>query len=199
MPMTHSIANLLLTTLLLGLGLYLYWEYRAYRVERARYRLFMLRDELFALARDGALPFDSPAYGMLRMMLNGAIRFAHRANALDLAVMYAIVRRSRGVNEARERISASWARAVERLDPEVKKRVGWIHRRYLQTIVANMFMSSMVLSFFLVPLVLILGLIHLSSRCALFAYGLIVPIVGPDLDYIATNEADQDLGSTALA
>src|SRR6266513_245936 len=61
-----------------------FWLYRDYRMDLFRHRLFRLRDELFDVARDGALSFDHPAYGLLRMTLNGFIRFGGRLGVVTV-------------------------------------------------------------------------------------------------------------------
>jgi hypothetical protein len=61
-----------------------YWLFRRYRRDVFRYKLFVIRDALFDAAADGLIPFDHPAYGMMRQYLNGLIRFAHRLNTTTL-------------------------------------------------------------------------------------------------------------------
>src|SRR5437016_2293052 len=69
------------TTLsLVGLWVLFHWLYRDYRVDLFRQRMFALRAELFDMAAAGRIAFDDPAYGKLRGMLNGYIRFAHRVS-----------------------------------------------------------------------------------------------------------------------
>src|SRR5437667_11487736 len=69
------------TTLsLLALWALFHWLYRDYRVDLFRQRMFTLRDQLFDIAASGRIAFDDPAYGKLRSMINGYIRFAHRIN-----------------------------------------------------------------------------------------------------------------------
>lgn len=58
----------------------LFHLYNQYRVDRMRQELFALRDALFDRAARGELSFDSPAYMATRTMLNGMIRFAHKAS-----------------------------------------------------------------------------------------------------------------------
>ena len=58
------------------------WE--PYREDALRHQLFEIRDELFDYATRGEISFDSPAYGMMRTLLNGQIRHAHRARLLYL-------------------------------------------------------------------------------------------------------------------
>ena len=111
----------LLTVLsLLGLWVLFFWLYRDYRVDLFRERTFALRDELFALGASGAISFDDPAYGMLRSMLNGYIRFAHRLSLLFVVIVFA---RKRGeLNEATSRAQALM-RAIDAHPPETRSRL----------------------------------------------------------------------------
>jgi len=186
--MEHALANVVLTTALASLFVWLYWEYRTYRVERTRFKLFGLRDELFALGRGGALPFETPAYGMLRMMLNGAIRFSHRANLLAVLVFRVTVQRSDAFSARLQRQTESWTRALESLDPEMRRQVDEIHRRYVQTMIEQTMLSSLVLATLALPFVLLVGLARLSGALA----RRLAPRVGPGLDCITTSEAESE-------
>lgn len=81
---THELINLIVSTgSLFGLWFLYFKLYRDYRTDLFRQRLFRLRDDLFEEARRGALSFDDPSYRMLRGLLNGYIRFAHRVSFLS--------------------------------------------------------------------------------------------------------------------
>lgn len=74
---------------LLGLiALWAFWYYmwKPQRVDIFRQKLFIMRSDLFDLAAKGIVSFDDPAYMQLRLLINGIIRFAHRATFLDLVV-----------------------------------------------------------------------------------------------------------------
>lgn len=73
---------------------FLFWEYREFRVDELRQRLFGIRDDLFAKAAKGAISFDSPAYGLTRTTLNGTIRFAHELGFTRLFLAAIFVQRS---------------------------------------------------------------------------------------------------------
>jgi|SRR5882672_2427141 len=78
--MTLGLTAVGTTLSLIGLWALFHWLYRDYRVDLFRQRMFALRDELFDMAASGRIAFDNPAYGKLRDMLNGYIRFAHRVS-----------------------------------------------------------------------------------------------------------------------
>ena len=74
-PDAHTLHEAVFWLLLGGLWWLFYWPYRSYRLDDARYRLFVIRDRLFDAAADGAsIRFEDHAYGMARMTINGMLR-----------------------------------------------------------------------------------------------------------------------------
>lgn len=76
-----SSAHLFLTIVA---GFFLLAQWREYRLDALRQRLFEVRDRLFDLGLSGQVPFDHPAYGQMRKSINGMIRFAHRISFFRL-------------------------------------------------------------------------------------------------------------------
>lgn len=79
--------NIIVITSLISLGLLLmllFWFYRDYRVDAFRQEMFELRDRFFDEASFGTLSFESPAYGMLRITMNGLIRYGHRLSLTQM-------------------------------------------------------------------------------------------------------------------
>lgn len=112
------IYNALASLISLAIGCYLYfWRFRSYRIDRFRLEMFQLRDELFDEADDGLIDFDHPAYGMLRSMMNGYIRFAGR---LNLWLIIALVSLTAGLDVPTEE---SWLKTTSTLDPVVRDRL----------------------------------------------------------------------------
>jgi|SRR5208337_4385134 len=77
---------------LLGLiALWAFWYYlwKPQRVDIFRQKLFALRSDLFDLAANGVVPFNHPAYTQLRLLINGVIRYGHRASLTTLIVAWA--------------------------------------------------------------------------------------------------------------
>lgn len=73
------LAAMVVTTLgLCLLAVLVLFLWREHRVDAFRQRMFEIRDELFDFAAEGNISFDDPAYGSLRSLLNGYIRFAHK-------------------------------------------------------------------------------------------------------------------------
>lgn len=91
--MTNSVSQLFSVIFWLEV-LFLWWWYcfpcQQYRIDLLRYRLFLIRDELYDSAARGEIGFDDPAYGMTRKTLNGMLRFAHELGLLQiLALLWA--------------------------------------------------------------------------------------------------------------
>lgn len=73
--MTSAFAESLVWLLIAGLWWMSYGPIRKYQCDRARYRLFVIRDELFDIAARGSdIKFDDRAYGIARTTLNGMLR-----------------------------------------------------------------------------------------------------------------------------
>lgn len=95
----------------------LFWFYRDYRVDAFRQQMFSLRDEMFDWADRSSLPFDHPAYGMLRNAMNGFIRFGHRLTIFQVFLMYILVRNG----DAKTHINAQVSEFSERWNSETTK------------------------------------------------------------------------------
>lgn len=67
--------------------------YKDFRTDAFRQDLFKLRDELFDYAAEGKIQFDHPAYGILRIQINGAIRFAHQLSFVRLLLNFILISR----------------------------------------------------------------------------------------------------------
>ena len=65
-------------TITIVLVVVLLWQWPSYRLDGFRQEMFSLRDELFDYAYSGKIGFDDPAYRLLRQLMNGFIRYAHR-------------------------------------------------------------------------------------------------------------------------
>ncbi|MDF3241955.1 hypothetical protein [Pseudomonas veronii] len=99
-------------TIVLSAMLTLYWlyevEYKRYRLDKFRDKLFMIRGGLFDAAARGEIPLDHPAYLILRTNINGMIRFSH-----DLTFFRFLLMRSEMKSEAGKSRSAEYKRRVE--------------------------------------------------------------------------------------
>lgn len=76
-----------LITLAIGY-FFFYVVWQRYVVDVTRQQLFELRDQLFDLAAEGKLDFQSDTYKALRSIFNASIRFAHEADWIHFLVFY---------------------------------------------------------------------------------------------------------------
>src|SRR5438105_11888454 len=97
---------------LLGLWTLLFWFYHDYAIDKVRQEMFALRDQFFDEAAAGLIPFDHPAYGLLRSTMNGFIRFAHKLTLPDLLVLGVIDRFSSDRVSAEQAFSSRFGKAV---------------------------------------------------------------------------------------
>lgn len=81
MDITTVILNIVLLMMLWYL---VFFAFRELRLDITRQRLFKIRDDIFKYAEEGNLSFDSKAYCMIRTILNGMIRFAHKASVIRM-------------------------------------------------------------------------------------------------------------------
>lgn len=84
-----ALSNVLISALFFTLFSYVvFWLYRDYRIDRFRHQVFVLRDSLFDAAADGLIPFDHPAYRLLRTLMNGHLRFAHKLTLWQPVILF---------------------------------------------------------------------------------------------------------------
>ena len=100
-----------------------FWLYPDYRNDTFRQGMFKIRDEFFDEARLGRISFDDKAYGILRTMMNGCIRFAHLLNIAHLLIVAWTDKGDRAGKGFADRLNES----VEGLKEEERK----IYLRYL--------------------------------------------------------------------
>lgn len=127
--------NALLTLVsITGIVVVLFWLWPAYRVDRYRYDLFMLRDRLFDLACDGTLAFSDPAYRDARQRLNGMIFMADRVHWLVIALPHFSPRKRRRSEETVKpsgypNLSDEARAALESIERE-NHLLMWLHMLY---------------------------------------------------------------------
>lgn len=115
----YSALVYILTSALL---VWLYVEWKKYRIDKFRYKLFRIRDNLFMQAKAGSISFDDEAYKMARATLNGMIRFSHELSLFSLLLSKRLrklpAHRARA-SEYRNRLD----RAHKSLTPEAQEAV----------------------------------------------------------------------------
>jgi len=122
-------------------ALWAFWYYlwKPQRVDILRQKLFALRTDLFELGASGAVPFNHPAYTQLRLLINGIIRFAHRANVPALVVTAAQSR------NAPSNALAAWKKSTESLPEDARRRILEIHSNVSESFVRHIFGGSVIL------------------------------------------------------
>lgn len=107
---------------LVALWWLVFFAFRDYRVDAFRERLFRLREDLFLFAANGGIPFEHPAYRILRSTINGMIRYAER---ISLAWLISLASAFEHPDcRAAERIfHEEWLEANRTLTLHAKKRL----------------------------------------------------------------------------
>ncbi len=136
------------TFYVVGVWVLFHWCYRDYRVDVFRQKLFNLRGELFSLAASGKVDFDSPAYGMTRMTLNGFVRFAHRFSVTPALMMSWRMRRA---PKEWSQFEVKWDQAVAECSAEAQEEIRSIRRRMHEVVVEQLIVTSFVLWVLIVP------------------------------------------------
>ena len=110
------------------------------RLDSFRQRMFTIRDGLFDYAADGNIPFDHPAYLLLRAQMNGYIRFAHDLTVFRI-LMTVAARKIRGENPSSWH--DGWERAIESIrNPDVQSQLRLFHHQALILAVKRLLFGS---------------------------------------------------------
>jgi hypothetical protein len=148
MEMTLGLTALSTTLSLMALWALFHWLYRDYRVDLFRQRMFALRDELFELAASGRIAFDDPAYGKLRSMLNGYIRFAHR---ISVPLLLSASRSRHALSQGAEEATALTT-AVRAQPPETAEFLARILSQTHWYVAEQLLLTSLLMWLVLVPI-----------------------------------------------
>ena len=110
-----------------------YWPNRRYQLDRARFRLFEIRDRLFDAAVDGThITFDDRAYGIVRVGLNGMLRSIERYGWVRMLHLLMQVMRDPGWRDGLARQEAEFEAALAALSPQgrrlAEEAMGEAHR-----------------------------------------------------------------------
>lgn len=127
---------------LIALWAFWYYLWKPQRVDIVRQKLFALRSDLFDLAADGALPFDHPAYTQLRLLINGLIRFAHRATFLNLILA------AKQSEKIPSDVLIAWQKSVQKLPEESRNQLMAVHEKVSDAFVGHAVGGSIILSTF---------------------------------------------------
>jgi hypothetical protein len=127
---------------LIALWAFWYFLWKPQRVDIFRQKLFVLREDLFDLAASGKVPFDHPAYTELRLLINGLIRFAHRASLPTLILAMA------KSNETPSGALSAWKKNVQRLPEEERNQILAVHSAVSEAFAKQVIWGSFLLSAF---------------------------------------------------
>lgn len=132
--------------------------YATYRIDAFREQIFALREELFELASSGQLPFDAPAYGMLRTTMNGFIRYGHRVNVVSFLIFVALVPEEQRSAFASDTPLVKLPDALASLAPETREALELLRHRMQFAVLEQLLFGSPLFVLgvaLLLPLVLI--------------------------------------------
>ena len=129
---------------MVGLWWLYFYGWRGYRLDRTRQDLFALRDDLMAYWQRAGLPFEAPAYRLMREMLNGAIRFSHRVSLLRLAALMVVDAQFKGVDGAA--FERRFEAALEGLSPDVQAHLRAVRRQAHLILLQHVVFGSLLLS-----------------------------------------------------
>lgn len=125
------------------------------RLDGFRQAMFVVRDELFDYAADGNVPFDHPAYVLLRRQMNGFIRYGHHLTFFRIFMTHAIHKISEtpvdsGWHE-------TWLEALDTIkDSSVRKSLEQFHRRSMVLAISRVITGSL-------PLMALTGVFLMES------------------------------------
>jgi hypothetical protein len=128
-----------------------YFLLKEQRIDQFREELFAIRDELFDMAANGELKFQQSAYTEFRVLLNGMLRFAHRANlvGLNIAVLRSHLRK--GAPEGFTR----WEKSLQELPTPTRSKLLRLHQRMAHVYMLHLVTGSVTLSVLVGPPLLV--------------------------------------------
>lgn len=135
--------------LAMGLWLYFFNVHRQFYVDQTRQKLFKVRDDLFDKAAQGLVPFDSIAYGMTRITINGMARFAHRLTLIRMLILLATHKYADDSHQI-EAYSNKLQKSLSALDDDAQSAI-WVARHSMHMIMLEHVICT---SLLLYPLVL---------------------------------------------
>ena len=153
MNLEQSIATVIMSTIALaGLWFLIFWLYRDYRLDYFRDKLFALRDELFDMALRGEIDFNHPAYGLLRTILNGTIRYGHRLGLIEIIISIFSFREDKAYYmDIAKKFERHWSESVATLPHATKAALGRIRGRLHYLMAEQMILSQPILLVLIVP------------------------------------------------
>lgn len=126
---------------LIGLVYLIFWGTRGLAVDWFRDQMFKLRDEFFDAASDGLIDFNHPAYGTLRIMMNGLIRYCHKLSLLNVLLLTKVFSTPQDVKDV-GLFSHNWGKATKDLDANTLRKLEDFRSRLQVLVLAYIIISS---------------------------------------------------------
>ncbi len=130
------------------------WGLKPSLLNGFRQSIFAIRDEMFDYAADGGIDFNHPAYGTLRTIMNGYLRFAHRIPDLSFIVFVLLFERkkSKGIHQNfMEKLEGE----MRTLDWETKEKMSQYLKRTGVEVLKYMAFTSPLMLLVVIPILLI--------------------------------------------
>lgn len=150
-----------------GFSLILLWGllvfcYRELRLDSLRDRLFGLRHELFMVAASNRISFDDPTYKVLRDLINGMIRFAHKLSFGRLFL--AMIDQRLRPDPQFSRPVKQWQEALSKLPDESRIALTAIHDDMFRAVMKHMASGNPAVLLAFAMLLTIRSMVQLFSR-----------------------------------
>lgn len=119
-----------------------YRLFRSAQLDRFREEVFSLREDIFLYAFDQNL-LDNPAHREFRALLNGTLRFAHKATFEHMICLRLTKRIFKASAQKEENPMKAWALAVHALSPEQMETFHRYNRQFVGLLVKRIAFSSL--------------------------------------------------------
>ena len=132
--------NAIINSLHLAVALIAMWFlyfccWREYKVDSFRQSLFAVRDDLFDYADSGRIDFNDPAYTLLRNLINGLIRFAHRLTFARVLILVVTGQSNYSPMEY-------WTKDIRRLPSDVQQKLMSVHGEIVKALAKQVILWS---------------------------------------------------------
>lgn len=120
----------------------LYMQWKRYRLDKLRFKLFAIRGRLFDEAKIGVISFDDEAYKLVRHNINGMIRYSHKLSLLNLFLFRRVRKKSyfeTRLKSYNERVH----RAINALSPEGREVVDGCMKAVHHEVIAHVSLNSL--------------------------------------------------------
>ncbi len=144
-----------------ALGIFVLFDqfYRDYRVDRFRHQLFVLRNRLVAMAVNGKISVEDPAYKQVSGLINGFLRFGHKVEfGWALAVANSI--RKEESAESKDYRTTLTHSISSLKDADVRDEIGVIWTEVNFRLIEQLFLTSFIVWALIFPIALANGILE---------------------------------------